>query len=402
MSQFVKKLLCVALGLFVIVGSLGASEWYEKVKVKGDIRYRFEWYGNQNWTTDSAGNDFLEDTLHARYRNRIRARVGIEAKPEDNLELYVGLASGSSDPVSTNQTLDDYFTTKAINLDLAYFKWYPVEGLWLNGGKIKKPWHLASSAFWDGDLNPEGLAVGYDGSFGAVSPFVNVNYLWVDEIKAKQDEGENDVMLLGGQGGAAFKFGPAKLQLGVGYQIFTNIQGHDFFAEGFGNTEGENLDSIPIIDPVTLDTTDWEMISVANGTYHWDYNVILPSLKFDIKLGEFPIGLYVDLAYNLGVDSLNLGYMAGIKLGKVSDPGTFEIAANYGALQEDCMVGTFVDSDFAGGGTDNNGMKFTGAVQVTKKMTLGATFFANTQNPNHPDDQSKKYYRFQGDLQYKF
>jgi len=391
-DRIARRLLVIVLALLVLAGSVNAEGWADKIKIKGDLRYRFEWYGKEIYD----GEDLL-DTLDSRCRNRVRARLGVVAKPEDNLELYVGLASGSSDPVSTNQTFDDYFTSKAVNLDLAYFKWKPIDGGWITGGKIRKPWHLAGKAFWDGDLNPEGLAMGYDTDFGAVSPFLNLSYLWVDEIKHKQAGGENDVMLYLGQGGADFKFGSAKLMITASYITFTNIKGHAFFNEAFGNTEGE--DEEMIIDTLTGDTS---YVAVPNGAYAYGYDVIQPSFKLHLKFGEFPVTVYGDVVMNINpeVSDENMGYMTGIVLGKAKKPGSFEVSANYGALQKDCMVGTFVDSDFAGGGTNSNGMKFAGAVQITKKIKAGATFFANTQKP--ASDTPKGYYRFQGDLKFKF
>ncbi len=387
-----KRLLIAVLGLLLIVGSLSAEGWADKIKVKGDLRYRFEWYGKEVYDDDN----LVGDTLDARYRNRVRARLGIVAKPEDNLEIGLRLATGSDDPASTNQTFDGAFTTKGFHLDRAYFAWKPVDGLWLAGGKMSPRWQKATSAFWDGDLAVEGLALGWNGDFDAVSPFASLNYLWVDEIKKSPD----DVMLYLGQAGANFKLGEAKLMLGASYFTYTNIVGHGMLYDDddFGNSTVEPItDSIPVVD--TLGDTTWTYTYGA-PEYEIGYNVIQPSARLSFKVGEFPISFHGDVVYNLAADEDNLGYVVGVKLGKAKKPGSFQLGFDYGALQKDCTMATFVDSDFAGGGVNSNGMKFAGAYQITKRIQAGATFFANTQKP--ASDTPKGYYRFQGDLKFKF
>ncbi len=84
-----------------------ASDWTETVKLGGDLRYRHE-------QIDAEGEDM-------RSRHRIRARLSVDAAVEENLSLHFRLASGSDDPISTNQTLDGAGTTKGFGLDRAFF-----------------------------------------------------------------------------------------------------------------------------------------------------------------------------------------------------------------------------------------------------------------------------------------
>ncbi|RKX17023.1 MAG: hypothetical protein DRP51_11545, partial [Candidatus Zixiibacteriota bacterium] len=90
---------------------VGAADWWENVKVKGDFRYRHEMINKED--------------KDVRHRNRIRARLAVEAKVNDEMKTVIQLATGSEDPASTNQTLDNAFTTKNIGLDLAYFEYKP-------------------------------------------------------------------------------------------------------------------------------------------------------------------------------------------------------------------------------------------------------------------------------------
>ena len=85
------------------------SQSKDRVNVNADFRYRFEAFD-------------IEDTPD-RHRNRLRARVGMTAAVTDNTQLGFELASGSEDPVSTNQSLGNDFSTKPVNIDQAYLRW---------------------------------------------------------------------------------------------------------------------------------------------------------------------------------------------------------------------------------------------------------------------------------------
>jgi len=121
--------------------SLQASDWWENVKVKGDLRYRHE-------MIDTDGED-------ARHRHRIRARLGFYGIVSSYTRVGIQLATGSEDPVSTNQTLDDAFSTKRIGIDLAYLEasHNALPGVTILGGKFNNPFFKPgqSELLWDCD-----------------------------------------------------------------------------------------------------------------------------------------------------------------------------------------------------------------------------------------------------------
>ena len=80
--------------------------WIQKVKMKGDLRVRFQNEGKD--TTKSSGTV----TNAKRKRARVRFRLGLEGKPADGWRVNAGLATGSDDPRSTNQTMQNNFSTK--------------------------------------------------------------------------------------------------------------------------------------------------------------------------------------------------------------------------------------------------------------------------------------------------
>ena len=123
----------------------------------GDLRYRHE--------------QIRDDTLNAsgvrdadRYRDRIRARLNAQVQVTEAVNIGIGFAtSEGGDPRSSNQTLGDVFSRKSVNLDLAYFDWSFADWGHLVGGKMKQPFFKpGQSLFWDGDVNPEGLALTFE------------------------------------------------------------------------------------------------------------------------------------------------------------------------------------------------------------------------------------------------
>src|SRR5258708_5263293 len=98
------------------------------------------------------------DRSQDRFRERIRLRFNAEAKLNDQLQGGFSLASGDlNNPISTNQTTNQYDTRKPIAIDRAYATYTPswFKPLTLTGGKFTYPW-FNTELVWDKDLNPEG------------------------------------------------------------------------------------------------------------------------------------------------------------------------------------------------------------------------------------------------------
>ena len=100
------------------------------------------------------------DRSQDRFRERIRLRFNAEARLNDQINGGFSLASGDlNDPISTNQTLNQYATRKAIAIDRAYATYKPswFRPLTLTGGKFAYSWYN-TELVWDKDLNPEGVS----------------------------------------------------------------------------------------------------------------------------------------------------------------------------------------------------------------------------------------------------
>ena len=129
--------------------------------LSGDLRLRAE-------PTFGGPGDRSQD----RFRERIRLRVNAEAQLNDQFKGGFSLASGDlNNPISTNQTANQYATRKPIAIDRAYATYNPrwFRPLTLTGGKFAYPWSN-TELVWDKDLNPEGA--GETLAFNVRTPFL--------------------------------------------------------------------------------------------------------------------------------------------------------------------------------------------------------------------------------------
>ncbi len=336
------------------------SSWAEKVSWKGDFRYRYE--------------DIEEDGKSDRNRNRIRARAALIAKPTSDIEVGLGLASGGDDPVSTNQTLGGGGSTKDIRLDLGYAKWTGIENVYLTAGKFSNSFYRPqkSGLIWDGDYRPEGFAAGWaDDMF-----FANAAYGFI-ESDSKNDEEAFWGLQVG-----------AKWPLGESIKLTAAAKYLDIPVEGRG----------PIYDGDFFGNST----AVAGGedVYANDFEIVNVSLELALTLGDMPMSIYGDYINNNDADDYETGYIAGIKLGKAKNKGSWQVQYQYQNLEADATLGLFTDSDFAGGGTDGEGHKLSAKYAIDKKWTIGATYFDNSTGVDLGSDAD--YQRLQVDTVFKY
>ncbi len=136
---------------------INPPDWIKNIKLSGDLRMRYE-YDHRDTTT----NDDPE-----RNRGRFRWRLGVDTKIVDDVTMGFGLASGSGDPRTIDQTFDSSFSKKLLNINYAYAQYKPLQWLSLMAGKIRtNPIFRANSLgswpselLWDNDITPEGAAV---------------------------------------------------------------------------------------------------------------------------------------------------------------------------------------------------------------------------------------------------
>jgi hypothetical protein len=329
--------------------------WRKRFEFDGDLRLRYQY----------------EDTTGEaeRHRGRFRYRLAVTATITDQLKTVFGLASGSSDPRSTNQTFEDSFSSKPVQIDLAYAQYQPIKVIKLVGGKFKNPIWLPSDLLWDSDINPEGGAVQLDFATAiGLDILFNTGIFVIDE-----NSGGGDPLVIPIQGGISYAFNKqVDFQLAVTYYSFVDVEGSALeFSEqfaGVGNT---------LVDDVLM--FDYDSISVG------------AEVGFNKLLGEIMpyIGLFGEYVYNFDPDDDNEGYLGGIKIGhrQVSEGGQWQATFLYRYLERDAWLDTFPDSDFLGGSTNGEGYEIIVSYGVNKYVTLGMDYYHSEQIDGDADQE---------------
>ena len=312
------------------------SDWTERIQINGDMRLRYE-------AIDEEGEDSLE-------RGRFRLRLGMTVDATDAVQVVMQIATGEDDPVSANQSFADGFSISDLGLDLAYLDWKATDNLHVYGGKMKNPLFRAgeTQVIWDGDLHPEGLAATYNSGmfFGTAGAF-----------SVEQRSSTSDSMLFAAQAGLRFGIGEnSSLTAGVGYFGYTNTIGNEPFY--LGHPKGNSVD--------------------VDGHYIYAYRDTEVFAQFDTRIGARPFQVYAHAVQNNEVVVADTAYTAGARIGSARTRGSMEYGWEYLHIEADAIVGTFNDSDFAGGNTDSSGHLITVKYAWSENIALGGTFFINS------------------------
>jgi hypothetical protein len=361
----------IIIGSLALAGLAAGIARAQDVKIGGDLRIREEYI-------DEEGKD-------GRNRLRLRARLSVSGKVSDTVKANFRAASGSEDPVSTNQTLGDFFGKKGLNIDIASLNWAPANlgGLNFTGGKMSNPLDtIGKDLIWDGDLTPEGVALNWAGGDDAFKIHLNAGGFQILERSS-----DDETMLYGGTLAADSKLGEGMdLRIGGGYFLYENVEGFELYEGGaFGNSKIDEKDPA---DPS----------NVLSSTYATDYAIAEAFVKLGLDVG-FPLAIYADYAVNTEADAEDTGYLFGLTLGKTKDPGSLELDYNFRSLEKDAVFGAFTDSDSFGGGTNGEGHRVQLVYQVGKNTQAGATYFMQSKDP---DGKDVDYNRLQVDFAVKF
>lgn len=366
-----KKSVITLVAAAMLASTATASNWWETIRVKGDLRYRHEMID----TEDSA----------ARHRHRVRARLGIFGDVSERTTVGIQLATGGDNPVSTNQTLDGAFSTKSFGVDLAYLRTTHerLPGLSLTAGKFKNPFYKpgGSELIWDSDWNPEGGALAYTRAYSNIDVMLTGSGLWIDERSSTDDS-----WLGAAQGAITYNIeeSEASITIGGGFYNYVNAEGFVPFYDGSfsGNTVGQKVDGD---DTTQVYSTDYELLEVGG--------------EISGKIRDWPVTVMGDFVTNTAADSLNVGWLVGFKLGAAKKPFDWEVRYCYREVEADAVVATFTDSDFRGGGTDARGHEIGGALALDKNTALKVTWFDNEIGLG---ESTRGFNRLQLDIQMKF
>ena len=325
-------------------------KWAEKIKLSGDLRYRHDHLDEQ----DSSG-----DWENGVDRERIRARLMLEAVVNDEWDVVLRIASGSDRcPISTNQDLEDAFSKKDIWLDLAYFNWHPAAGKGLNilGGKIRNPFYKVgrNELIWDNDLNPEGIAGQYNKPLTDRDRlFVNGGGFWVDENSAGAD-----TSLWGVQTYVKYDLGNSDYLLGgASYWDYGNLQGRSDLKSTWGSS-------------------DFFGNTASGGAYASDYDLFEAFGEYRFKWAQMPMAVFASWVRNLVAStSEDTAWLLGATFNKAAEPGSWEFGYDYREVDADAVVGGFAESEFLDSATDSRGHKFCFTHQWAKNLQAKLAYY---------------------------
>lgn len=341
----------------MLVTSAIADEWYEKMKFKGDFRYRFQ---NEWMQSDDAGmgSDFNDNY---RERQRLRMRLGFDMPVNDKVKVGVRLAT-QGNMRSTNQTMGDTaaqpFAQRGIYIDQMYLSCQPwTDEVTMLVGKYAAPfWHISDLA-WDTDINFEGYAVQYKKQvLDNVAVFVNLGQSQLAEIN-KFDYDSPDPFMNWWQPGVRWNAtDELTVEGSVANWNFLEVEGNKYYTTN-----------------ARWNTTENASTQLAHG-----YSVSNPQLKITYKFNpDFAVSVYQDSIINAGAEKDNYGDLKGITIGsfKVANVHDWQLAYNYRRLGADAFPDIFPDSDSYFGYTDIEGQKLSGSYCFAENVVFTMSSF---------------------------
>ncbi len=383
----------------------GLPEWATAVKFNGDLRGRF----------DGIYRSTEPDAVSDRNRLRYRLRFGVTANLMDSIEVGFRLASGdaeggiagNSNPISSNQSLDNNGIKKGIYIDLAYAKWSPINTREFQGGltlgKMENPFVFSDIVF-DSDYTPEGFAGGlsYQPNDAHIFKVIGGGFVLKEASASSND---------GALGAAQVRWDAIwskKITSSVGFAALV-IVGDQQLTNGavanvnFGNTRIGGTGSL----------------ASNMNPYVGDASVTYTLESFPFYAGPFPIKFAGDFMQNPGAPSdRNTAYSVGMIFGKSGKKGLWEIGYRYRSLEADAWYEEMVDSDtgayYGAGipnsgagagyrsGTNNRGHIVKASYSPYDSLTLGVSWYNIEAINEVPGGSDSQIHRIQVDAAFKF
>ncbi len=151
------------------VASAGTKLNDGKVTLHGDMRFRAEHDDRVR----------ANDTSQDRERLRLRARMGVKYKANDQWSGAIRLSTGTNgnSPYMTFNSGTEGEGNADFSLNRAHIDYAPVKGLTLTGGRMGLKFWQQNEQWWDTDRSPDGIAVVYN--MGGLT--LNGSYIVLDD-----------------------------------------------------------------------------------------------------------------------------------------------------------------------------------------------------------------------------
>ncbi|MGE0384902.1 MAG: putative porin [Gammaproteobacteria bacterium] len=406
-------------------------DWINRFKLSGDFRIRNQY---DAFASDNAplvfdplavnaagtilGTDVFANTVENRNRQRIRARLALNARITDGLGFGARVTTGNiRDPISTNQSLGNTGSRFDIQLDHAFLQYKAgTAEPWLTtvAGRFPSPW-FSSDLVWDEDLSFEGVAATYRHAFAggdtlldrqdrSRSVFVTAGVFPLQEIERTLFDEARDKWLVGGQIGFSLGFADqSRLTIAAAYYDYQNVQGR--------------RNAFP--DTGLLDSTAPQYMQKGNTLFNIrnsgvagatrlglasDYNLLNVTTQLDLAyFAPIHVMLTGDVVKNIGFDrdeifartggvlfnnalqgctgracivDRTLAWNVEFTVGwpNVARRGTWQLFGGYRYVERDAALDAFTESDFHHGGTDAKGWVFGTRIGLTENTVLRARY----------------------------
>ncbi len=321
-----KHLTAIALTTALAAGLANAQEtkksWTDALTLKGDALFRFQ-------SSDEEGK-----AEQPRNRMRFRGRLSLDAKVSDDLKVGVRLVTNTGEPITDIVTMTDYFNDKTATFDRMFIQWAPLDGVQLIAGKMAQPWVAVSDLVFSAEMNPEGAAAKAvlkldDG----IELQGTAGYFVIQERSTGPE-----TSLAAGQVAATLQLAEkTSLTFGASLFSFDGVKDEKLLytpANAYGNTTRK------------VGAAPDEYLVYAN-----DYNVVEGFARLNLDVG-IPVSIGGQYAVNTEVDEEDTGYLFELRLGKASDPGSFEVGYQYRKLDKDVTLGLFAENTDTGNGAN--------------------------------------------------
>ncbi len=363
-------------------------------RFSGDFRYRYE--------------PFLQAQQTTRQRQRVRARLNLTGNITD--ELYGGftIASGTlDDPISTNQTLTNFFNRKTVGFDRFFIQWTPK---WLNNhatfglGKFVYPW-LRTGLTFDPDLNPEGLYARLNWEFK--SEFFKGISLVAFHLPFLERTGSTssttgvradalDGFVAGGQLQTRWKFGD-RVTLGL-HIAGINFVNADFIAQAHvPNPATASLASALVGNTPTTNSlrtnAAGQVVGYASRFLYLD---TLATIGINTGHSRWPVNINLNFVNNTRAQNIiqnntavptgtahnreRSAYLADFQFGRLNEKKDIQFGYIYTRIERDAVIGAFSESDMRAG-TNINQHRLNFSYQWLHNVSLNyALWLGRLQN----------------------
>lgn len=325
------------------------DELYKKfgaIRFSGDLRFRAETFRNQ-------GFDSIADAP-SRNRLRVRARLALDGSLSNNFDWGFRIATGLfTDPISTNQTLTDFFERKPFALERAFVRYDSKTkdvGVQLVAGKFE-PTFRRTQMVWDDDVNVEGAS---EALYFKTSSSLRQIKLVAFQLPFDEQTNLKDGVLFGGQAQTDWQFTPTvSANVNVAYYDWNRAdrvvlalgaattQVNGGITNGAGVTGGQNG---------ALGTTNRIIRNALGNPIGFVANFhlldILGNLNWQAS-SRVPVTFVFDYVRNLSnrIDNEQNGYWAGVQVGQNREQGDWLLGYTFTRIQQDAVLVPFNFSD---------------------------------------------------------